>query len=427
MKKITEYLRLMAGVLCTTLAITACGEKGDDNAHNKWEKPADHTLLMYLVGDNSISSLLETNVRDAQSAIRDSVQAGAINLVVMKDNGRAGDSKPVLYWVHSDEKMKLDTVMLKQWDADSNTASPDFLADVLKVTFTRFNSSIKGISLGSHASGWVPINNNNDYSRAFGLDDNPTPGSSMELWDMANALRQGPKLNYILMDCCHMGMAEVAYELRDVADYMVGCPSEEEGAGLPYRKVVPALSRCKSAADLPGILDYCTRCYFDANARTSYGATISLFDLHRMDALANAYKPLLQSNAENLQWLSKANGQEVDQFVSQLQRYGRNESGLHNLYYYYDMVSVIDALADADPLSASQARQALDNAVISHYVTNVYRGIAIEQHSGMAVSLPEVLHLAHYSYGQHLQFSPFNETKLLTGYHLTAWGQFMGY
>lgn len=429
MKKTFHFTLMMAGIVLSMLAITAC-HKNEIEGKIDWDRPADHTLLMYLVGDNSLSTLLESNVRDAQSAIRDSVFAGTLNLVVMKDNGRSGDSYPTLYWVHANERMQLDTIKLRQWDEDKNTASPDFLAEILSLTFTRFNTPIKGLSLGSHASGWVPLNNYNDYSaqsRAFGQDSDPTYDATMELWDLADALRKGPKLNYILMDCCHMATAEVAYELRDVADYMVACPTEEEGAGLPYKQIVPALSRCKSANDLPQALDYCARCYYHANARYSYGATISLIDLRRMDQVASTYRQVLISNADLLKQLSEAKGYAIDEFVTQLQRYGRNEQGLHNYYYYYDIVSLIDALADADPQAAAKARQAVTDAVPHHYATPSYRGIDITQSSGMAVSLPEVLHLAHHSNGYHLKFSPFNDVKLLTGYHLTAWGAYMGY
>ena len=429
-KKLTYILKMMAGVVCTMLAISACNEKGIEVIDPEWDKPADNTLLMYLVGDNSLSSLLEGNVRDAQAAIRDSVQAGTLNLVVMKDNDKSNDSKPVLYWVHGTRELRLDTVMIKRWEKDENTASADFLSEAIELTFSRFNTSIKGLSLGSHSSGWLPATNSKNAKprrNAFGCDETPSPIAYLDTWDLGAALRKGPKLNYILMDCCHMALAEIAYELKDCADYMVGCPSEEEGAGLPYRKIITALSRCKSANDLPKTLDYCSKCYFDEYARTSYGATIAFFDLRQMDELGNAYKALLDSNSDRLKRYAEADGEQVVTWVKNFQQYGREEGGLHYSFCFYDILSVIDWLGATDAANATRARNAVLKAVVSKYSTDSYRGIKVWNYSGMAVSIPEVFHLAKKGSGYASYFAPYDDEKLLTGYHKTAWGSSMGY
>lgn len=425
-----KFLLSMAGIL-SMLAITACHDTEVIQDNKKWDTPADHTLLMYLVGDNSLSSLIETNVRDAQRAILDSVYAGTINLVVMKDNDRSGDSYPSLYWVHANAKMQLDTVRLKTWYKEENTASTAFLADVLDVTFSKFNTKIKGLSLGSHAMGWVPLTNSNNYSApprpAFGTDENVSPVASIELWDLGATLKQGPKLDYILMDCCHMAGVEVAYELRDVADYMVACPTEEEGAGLPYLKIVPALARVHSASDLPATLNYAAKCYFDNNKNYQYGATISVIDLREMTNLGNMYRQLLSANSQYLAHYAQADGMTIDAWVKNLQRYGREVSNLHNLYYFYDILSLTEMLSEADATAASRVTEAVNKAVIAKYATAEYRNIKITKYSGMSVSIPEILHLANRSWGYSSHFHPFDDKKLLTGYHLTEWGRDMGY
>lgn len=425
---------LLASVaLLAAMAVTSCNEKKEIiEPQTPWDTPADHTLLMYLVGDNSLSGMLEANVKDAQRSLLDSVQAGMLNLVVMKDNDRADDSYPSLYWVHPNGKAGLDTVMLRKWDEEVNTADPEFLAEILKLTFSRFDTRIKGLTLGSHASGWVPLTNNNLYSRspqrrAWGTDENNKPVGSIELWDLAAALRKGPKLNYLLMDCCHMASAEVAYEMRDIADYMVACPTEEEGAGLPYRQLVPALSRCTTADQLPNALDYCCRSYFNIYSRYYTGATISLIDLHKVDQLADAYQRLLAPNVERLAAYAEASGEQIDAWLKNFQRYGRDQGSIHYKYYFMDILTVIDWLGSVDAAAAQEARQAAQQCVLASYATPEYRNIPILQCSGMAVTLPEVLHLAHRSSGYSFFFTPFDDLKLTTGYHLTAWGNMMGY
>ena len=106
--------RLVAGILMM-LAIVACSSCKDDDDIKKidYEKVADHTVLMYMVGDNNLSSLLENNVRQAHRALLDSIEVGALNLVVMKDNKQSGDALPKLYWVHRNAVQQLDTVILQ--------------------------------------------------------------------------------------------------------------------------------------------------------------------------------------------------------------------------------------------------------------------------------------------------------------------------
>ena len=436
--------RLMAGIL-TMLAIVACSScKHDDDDVTKidYEKVADHTVLMYMVGDNNLSSLLENNVRQAHRAILDSVEVGALNLVVMKDNKQSGDDLPKLYWVHRNAAQRLDTVILQTWSEDIDMADPDILASVIKTTFTRFNTPIKGLVLASHAAGWVPVTTNHQYDsprrKAFGYDQinqNNLVGS-IELWDLAAALRQGPKFDYIIADCCHMGNAEAAYELRDVTRYLVASSLEVQGAGMPYRKVFTRLSRVKSLSDLPDALDYSMRCYFDENApygASKKGASVALYDLTFMPQLASSYQQLIRSNASRLEPLAEADPRTITDWLDYFQPLGRESTGsggsVHYKYYYYDILDVINWLSEVDAANAHAAIQALQHIVLKEYHSSqFYSEIIIDHHCGMAVTLPETLHLANEpGYRQFFSAYASNAEGLLAAYHLTAWGAMMGY
>lgn len=435
--------RLVAGILMM-LAIVACSSCKDDDDIKKidYEKVADHTVLMYMVGDNNLSSLLENNVRQAHRALLDSIEVGALNLVVMKDNKQSGDDMPKLYWVHRNSAQKLDTVLLQTWTEDLDMADPDVLASVIKTTFTRFNTPIKGIVLASHAAGWVPLTTNHHYNsprrKAFGYDQinqNDLVGS-IELWDLAAALRQGPKFDYIIADCCHMGNAEVAYELHDVAHYLVASSLEVQGAGMPYRKVFTRLSRCKSASDLPDALDYSMRCYFDENApygASKKGASVALYDLTFMPQLASSYQQLLRSNASRLEPLAEADPWTITDWLEYFQPLGRESTGsggsVHYKYYFYDIQDVINWLGEVDAASANAAMQALQQIVLKEYHSSqFYSEIIIDHHCGMAVTLPETIHLANEpGYRQFFSAYASNAAGLLAAYRHTAWGAMMGY
>ena len=53
--------------------------------------------------------------------------------------------------------------------------------------------------------------------------------------------KKGPDFDYILFDACLMSQVEVAYELRDTADYLILSPAEVMSAGFPYFKITKYL------------------------------------------------------------------------------------------------------------------------------------------------------------------------------------------
>ena len=66
----------------------------------------------------------------------------------------------------------------------------------------------------------------------------------MNIPSMAHAIAKGMSgtpLTFIFGDCCSFGCVEIAYELRQVADYVIGSPAEIPDEGAPYDLIVPDL------------------------------------------------------------------------------------------------------------------------------------------------------------------------------------------
>lgn len=60
--------------------------------------------------------------------------------------------------------------------------------------------------------------------------------------DLSKALAQsGIHFDYILFGACLMSQVEVAYELRNAADYLILSPAEVMSAGFPYFKMTKYL------------------------------------------------------------------------------------------------------------------------------------------------------------------------------------------
>lgn len=422
-------LSLMASIF-SMLAITAC-QSDDDIEDFDFDKPADHTVLLYIAGDSNISSSLEKNVIDAQKAIKDSVGAGAINLLVFKDNEKSGDNLPMLYWVHGNMKHKLDTIIIKKWDKELDSTDPAVITEVVNLGFSKFNTSIKGLVMGSHASGWAPKMNGIAQAAprpSFGLDQD-TPDKklhSCELQDLSDALLRCPHLDYLIMDCCHFGIAEVAYQLRDVAHYMVGSPCEVQDNGMPYDKVITRLAKCHRSQDLPEALTYSMRCYFD-EYKQNKGATISLYNLEMMEALAYNYRNLLHDNTSRLREIAQASPSTITDWQLQFQHFGRDRNGVRYRYHFYDLRDMVRWLGETQPAEAKQVEDALSQVVLAEFHSSHFlHEIQIDRCCGLAVTIPEVLELAKDGPNS-IHFNYLSYETLISAYRKTDWGSYMGY
>lgn len=101
---------------------------------------------------------------------------------------------------------------------------------------------------------------------------------------IANA---GMKMEYILFDDCYMANVEVAYELRNVTDFLLASTSEVMAVGVPYYSMWASL-----ASVTPGYVDAVSA--FDRFYRDyvmPYG-TFSAIDCRQMDELATAMREI---------------------------------------------------------------------------------------------------------------------------------------
>lgn len=90
----------------------------------------------------------------------------------------------------------------------------------------------------NHGTGW-------DKAASPGSDkgisyDHET-GNYINTPQLGWALRAAGKVNVYASDACLMQMVEVAYELKDAAQYIVGSEEAEYGGGYPYDKILAAL------------------------------------------------------------------------------------------------------------------------------------------------------------------------------------------
>jgi hypothetical protein len=346
--------------ICAVAMLAACHK--DDTEEN--EVKADRTVLVYISGECSLWDFIDDDLKEMKAG---SQSIGDNNLLVYVDNATDGE----IPWLARINKGQItDSVSFTEIakvmnldpaeslvKGDPYSSEAQVMEGVLRYAFQKFPSRNNdyGLVLWGHGSGWL-IKDSISYTamarqKAYGIDNGRNDkgysadnGKWLNIPSMAKLLSKLPHLSFIFCDCCNMMCLEVAYELRNVTDYLIGTPAEIPGVGAPYNTVVPAMF--EKTTFWKSIVDY----YFKQRAG-GFDVPLSVIQTNGMENLANATKTVLKNSASKI-------GEGYP-----------NTSGL--IYYYYDSSShqvFFDAndfiLKYADTNEYNSWKQVLDKTVI---------------------------------------------------------------
>ncbi len=248
------------------------------------------------------------------------------------------------------------------WDGDENSAHPKALYDfVQKAVGVHPVASHNILSLVGHGSGWTanalpgqPSNwteqpsPSGPYEERIGgflwddLPGNGQPGnrsmSTKALGVALNWIRTATKRNIDLLylDACSMGMAEVAYEVRDNVNYLLASPNTA-WTSFAYDTMLAAVTAEQDAETIG-------KAWFTAeknalDSRTSgHPYTLALYNLRNIEALAQAVNTLSVA-------LQSAVGTQRDAMLdvfAQTERYESNYDGaINGADHYGDLGSLL--------------------------------------------------------------------------------------
>jgi len=126
-----------------------------------------------------------------------------------------------------------DLLLIKSYGAE-DSADPETFRRVIDTVIRDCPAEQASLLVFSHASGWLPRGALSDpyktnQTRSIIVDGN----EEMELADFANAIPDGV-FEYIVFETCFMAGIEVAYELRNKADYILASSAEIVHPGFTY-------------------------------------------------------------------------------------------------------------------------------------------------------------------------------------------------
>lgn len=294
---------------------------------------ASRTVLVYIAGENSLSSFASEDVEEMMEGIR-SVDTSLYNLLVYVDDR----TETALYRLATDGKGNAVKEVVWEYEEQDST-DPDVMSSVLSQAFGGYPAESYGLVYWSHADGWIPYPLSTGASTLWVGQDTGSGDNRMNLSELSSVLAAAPHLDFLMFDACFMLSVEVAYELREYADYYIASPTENPGPGAPYDKIVPLMFTENAAVAMAAA-------YFDVydsiynggvgitNSNWTGGTSIGVIQTDGLESLAQATKQVLPETAPAVSALRGT------VFDYDKRTYSDGHVG------YYDMQDLVETLAE---------------------------------------------------------------------------------
>lgn len=354
------------------------------------EGPRDRTMLIYM-DTYALSDFFWSNLQDMKAAM-DPELSDYANLLVFVDD--IGANSHLLH-IHD---YKCDTV--RTWSGGLDSSSPETLSMVIDYSVSEFPAKGYGLVVWSHGTGWIPDlpAKKSPLRGSDGLSaDNvivpftvtrallPQPQGWMEIADFADAIPNG-LFDFMMFDACHMGGAEVAYELKDRTKWLIASAIEIMGWGFPYRKVVPDLLKGNYQKVCQTFFEY-----YDAQSGSSRTAGIALLDLNKFDLVCDAFRDIVNNATVGIN---------STEFKTGLQRMDRNS--IFGQALLFDLGNVAEHLRPSDEGLIDRFYDALEDCIQYHANTDyVLYGtgdcLTIRTYSGLNCFVPFPTHNNTYN------------------------------
>lgn len=246
-----------------------------DKAMIQQSGKAKWTVMVYMAGDNNLDGAA---LRD----IEEIAQVGStkdVNVLVQLD--RLEDKKTRRFLITKGGGYDRDCL---ETFGETNTGDPQVLEDFLTWSVERFPAERYFLILWNHGGGWweearsraaapksPAVRSLRTRSRASLFHhstnatghsthrsicyDDTSGGDALDNSELKNVLANacatiGRKIDILGMDACLMTMVEVAWQLRDSVEILVGSEIEEPNDGWPYAEILQFLTaKPKSKTD----------------------------------------------------------------------------------------------------------------------------------------------------------------------------------
>ena len=296
-KTFMQCLMLLMVVMASLTTLSSC-HKDDDVAvpepAPQPAKPTTYTIMLYGCGGGNLDDCLDYNL----SQLDAHGKTDRVNFT-----GLVKFSKP-LQNEETTEGTRLFTLTSeglkneKVYEANYRLDNPAHLTQFIKDSKEKMPADKYILIFWNHGQEFGPndqLPENKDYqetanSRSILFDDN-TGKASLSVYEIEKGIKDsGTKMDLIYMDLCNYGMAEVYYQLKDCARYMMAAAAPTPSIGGNYTELMEDLQNNDSLTD--AIKEYvpnCVRSWKNVNDG-KIQEDLECYDLSYMDELAGYMK-----------------------------------------------------------------------------------------------------------------------------------------
>ena len=321
------------------------------------QEQAEWTLMFYMDSDNNLEAPQMEDLEEMM-AVGTTAKVNLIALIDRNPKGETPDDRGytnravggIPNWTTAKyvviEKGKLRE--MSDW-GEINMGDPANLKKFLDMTTKQFPAKHYGVIFGDHGASWPGI-----------LSDESADGDGIDMTELSAVLKDYSaargKLDLIGFDACLMANFEVARTVAPFAKTMVGSEELEPGNGWNY---TPLLTKLNQAPDMDSfalgraVVDTYRDFYFaPAEREHSSFVTLSVIDLSKIDALANAISDLAIANQGLIKGGGKPNLIKIAQARSKADEFGKhgNESAFN-----FDIVNYAENIKAQSPDAAKTA------------------------------------------------------------------------
>ena len=416
-----NILKIIAGTAATALfmiAAAGCCKNNLDEPIKENRK----VLLFYECGFNNLGDYIKSNMESPNRGLPSGYipEKGEDVLLVYSRIAENGHTPVNSYLrrIYKTSKGKVISDTLKVFGKETIAASPSTLSAVLNLVKEKFPAKGYGMVVSSHGSGWLPTGYyyspsrfENDHKGEVGTSRQgiaayyyspsisrlPVPegdlpdtdpfygmtrsigqdytkdsyyGHEMSVSEFVDAIPY--HLDYILFDMCYTAGVEMAYALKDKADYLGLSPAEVLGDGMfNYTKITSFLLN-RETPDLEGLFKDSFEMY-DKQSGAYRSSTVNLVRTSGLDNLASVCARMINEYSDAL----------ADAPVDDIQGYYRQ--GRH---YFYDLVDIFEKCG-ASKADLEDLDKAVDGCVIYKNSTGQFlEDYDIKAYSGFSMYLP---------------------------------------
>ena len=408
MKKVSKLSIITLLFLLLAVFLTNCGSGGGGgdsgsstttSATEPAETPAPGsikkwTTLVYINADNNlegagIDDINEMEIVGSTSDINVVVQIDRISGYDTSNGNWTGAKR---YYIQQDSDINTVNSSLVQDLGEINMGDHQSLIDFAKWGINNYPADHYMLVVWNHGGGFR-YNEVSVHARDISWDDTNGCDSITipELAEAAASIKShiGRNIDILGMDACLMAMAEIAYELKDSADYMVGSEETEPGDGWPYDYFLQRLSANPDAsAEL--FASWIVQDYI-----TSYGSTSvtqSSLALSHAATLTGAVNDLAQAMIDGIGDAGQGGAiqSELRTILNNTENYYSTD--YRDLYDFADQVSNGSAMT-TDIVNAANAVRTAVTAAVSE---NGTVGSAYANSYGLSIWLPNSSQFSTY-------------------------------